>query len=147
MAVTAFLYTSAVENAFKGLIDDISAGSDLKLALLDSGHTPSQDGHTSWDDVNGDEISAGGGYTAGGMAVSGKSLSSASGVTTFDASNIVWSDSTITASYAVLYDDGPTGDTNKKLIGLIDFDGSRESVDGDFTINVHNDGVFTFDVS
>ena len=62
-------------------------------------------------------------------------------VTALDADDVTWSNSTITAAYAVVYD----ADSGK-LICLIDFDGEEESSDGDFTIEWHADGIFKLTV-
>lgn len=46
----------------------------IKAALLDSGHTPDRDTHEFFGDVDADEVPATGGYTAGGVTLSGKTI-------------------------------------------------------------------------
>jgi hypothetical protein len=110
-----------MENLCKKLIGDLSGDSTtIKVALLDSDYTPSLSTHTSYNDLT-DELSTGNGYTAGGVALSNKSLTLATGILTWDADDATWSNSTLTARYGIVYDDTTAGNTNKKLIILVDF--------------------------
>lgn len=66
--------------ALQGLMDTTAArrfdwvGDSFKVALVTSAYTPDQDLHDFRDDLGANEVS-GTGYTAGGVAVSGKTLS------------------------------------------------------------------------
>lgn len=54
----------------------------------------------------------------------------------------MWTDSTITAGYAVVYHDTGTASTST-LLTLVDFEGEQSSDAGDFTISWDASGVFT----
>lgn len=98
-AATVSLYKSARTGYFKGsfdLLDDT-----IKVMLVGSGYTFSAD-HDELADVSANEIT-GTGYTAGGAALAGKTVTEASGVVTFDASDLTWAGLTATMRYAVIY--------------------------------------------
>lgn len=84
----------------------VSGGIDLDsdtivCVLLGAGYTPNRTAHAVWSDVSAHELATGGGYTAGGQALSGKSVTHSAGTGTFDADNVAWN-GTISAKYAVL---------------------------------------------
>lgn len=112
-AGTFTLYNHVAAAIGDGSID--LDGDTFKVALLDSGYTPSGS-HSQWSDVSGDEIANGSGYTTGGAELTGVTWSQTGGVATFDSDNFVWTASggAISARYAVIYDDTSSGD---KLIG------------------------------
>lgn len=129
-------------NSFKAKIMDGTIDLEnhtIKCALVGSGYTPDIDADNEWADISGNEIS-GTGYTVGGKALEGKDVSADTtddeGV--FDADDTTWSGSTITAQYAVLYDDT---ETNDDLIGYIDFLEDKVSISGDFTIKWNSEGI------
>lgn len=141
MAVTSKFYSQFPLALCKATFPDLSAaGTSIKCALLSSSYTFDQENHDLWSEVSSNEVS-GTGYTAGGAALTNKALSEANRVTTFDADDVVWSNSTITARYAVLYEVS-TG----KLILCIDFGENMSSSGGDFTITWDASGIFTLTV-
>jgi hypothetical protein len=109
----------------------------IKCALVTNAYTPNED-HNLWSDVSDNEAS-GVSYTAGGATLAGKTVvqddDNNRGV--FDANDVIWTTSTITARYAVLYD--ITVDNN--LICLIDFGSNQSSDAKDFAIIWHADGI------
>lgn len=111
----------------------------IKIMLLTSSATPNVDVHVYIEDLEGAETS-GTGYTAGGATLANKSVSYDSGTntTTFDADNVVWSSSEITARYCVVYDD-----TSSVIIGYADFGQDKTSNGADFTVNFDASGIFT----
>lgn len=136
MSVTAHMYGQYPLNAAKKLISDLSAaGTAVKLALLDSSVAPDQDADEAWTDIT-SEIT-GTGYTAGGATLSTKTVTYASRVTTFDADDVSWTSSTITARYAVLYDS-----TGGKLILWVDFGEDKSSSNGTFKVEWASTGIF-----
>ena len=143
MAVTAKLYG----NMLKFGLDrtkDIDIDTDtIKVALCTSTYTPDQDTHEDWADIT-NEVS-GTGYVAGGATLANKALTYTAGtnVIKFDADDVTWSTSTITARYAIIYDDTPAADADKPLIGYVDFGEDKTSSGGDFTIQWNADGIFT----
>lgn len=98
--------------------------------------------------ITGTEATTGTGYTAGGQALSSVTVTT---VTTndakFDADDVTWTASggSITASYAVIYNDT---DANDPPLAFIDFDGSQSAGDTtDFKIVWNASGIFSFTVS
>jgi len=98
-AGTVTLYGAAKENIAKALID-LDTDSFV-VALLGSGYTPSVNSDDTWSDISANEIS-GTGYTAGGAALAGVTVTRSGGTVTFDANDVSWTSSTITAKYAVI---------------------------------------------
>lgn len=118
------------------------AGDTIKVALVSSSYTPNQDSHDYWDDVASNEVS-GTGYTAGGVTLTSKTLTydSASNVIVLDAADTVWASSTITARYAVIYDDAGATNSQKVLIGYVDFGSDQSSNNGNFTLTWDATGI------
>lgn len=137
MAVTAHWYDTAIrdENTGSGInwITDF-----IKVALLTSGYTPNQGTDHVFSDVSANETS-GTGYVAGGMLISSPSANLAAHVLTLDAADIVWTVSTITARYAVIYD---TTVANK-LLGYVDFGANVSSSGASFTIVWNAAGILS----
>ena len=135
---------NVVYNSFKKKIMDGSIDLDtdtIKVALVTSSYSPDKDNHDFFDDVQSYEVS-GDGYTAGGATLNNKSVTQDNtndrGV--FDADDVTWSNSTITARGAVLYKD--TGDpSTSPLICYFDFGEDKSSSNGDFTIQWNADGI------
>lgn len=139
---TTKTYGSLIAKAFNKEIDFDS--DTIKVALLSSSYTPNQDTHDYWDDVSANQVT-GTGYTAGGATLANKSVTYTSGtnVTKFDADDVSWTSSTITARYAVIYDDTPATNATKPLIAYIDFGSDQSSSSGTFSIVWDAAGIFT----
>lgn len=114
----------------------------MKIALVNA--LPDQDTVEVWDDVDGTEIT-GTGYTAGGITLANKTLGYTSGtnVTKFDADDVVWTSSTITARAAVIYDNTPASAADKLVYGFIDFGANLSSDNNEFRITFDSAGIFT----
>lgn len=134
-----------IYNSFKR--DIANGGIDLdtdtiKCALVTSSYTPDQDAHDNFDDVT-NEVS-GTGYTAGGATLASVTMTADNtgnkGV--FDAADVSWATSTITARAAVLYKSTGTASTSK-LIAYIDFGSNIVSTGGTFTITWNASGILT----
>lgn len=132
-----------IYNSFKQKIMDGSIDLDtdtIKVALVTSSYTPNQDTHEDFADVT-NEVS-GTGYTAGGAALASKAVTKDTtddeGV--FDADDVTWSSSTITARAAIVYKDTGTPATSW-LICYIDFTSDKSSSNGDFTIQWNAEGI------
>lgn len=133
----------------KALNKEVDFDSDtIKVALVSSAYTPNQDSHDYWDDVSANEVT-GTGYTAGGATLAGKSVTydSASNVVVLDANDVVWSSSTITARYAVIYDDSGATNAQKVLIGYVDFGSDQSSTNGNFTVTWDATGIVRITVA
>lgn len=146
MAVTAYWFGKAIANALGGETESESKAIDfltdtIKVMLLTSSATVSQDTWETKADVT-NEVS-GTGYTAGGATLTTKTLAYTAGTNTtaLDADDVTWSSSTITARYAVIYDDTPATDATKCLLGFVDFGEDKSSSSGDFKIQWHTDGI------
>ena len=115
----------------------------IKVALVSSSHTPNQDTHDYWDDVSANEVS-GTGYTAGGATLGSKSFTydNATNKWTFDAADVSWASSTITARYAVIYVDTGNAATST-LIAYVDFGTDQSSSAGTFSVVWDAAGIFT----
>lgn len=133
----------------KALNKEVDWDSDtIKVALVSSAYTPNQDSHDYWDDVVANEVS-GTGYTAGGQTLEGKTntYDSANNVIVLDANDVVWSGSTITARYAVVYNDSGATTAQKVLIGYVDFGSEQSSTNGNFTITWDATGIVRITVA
>ena len=135
---------SGIYNRFKAnlmnKVVDLEADT-IKVMLMDSNHTfvASELVITA---VSDNETS-GNEYTAGGKALTFKSVTEAA-TTKWDASDIVWGTAsdlaTFDANYAVLYD-ASAGASD--LICSIDFAGKESVVAGTFTIQWNANGIIT----
>lgn len=108
--------------------------------LCTSSYTPNQTTHKYKSAVT-NEVS-GAGYTAGGATLAGKTVVTTGLTFTFDANDIVWSSSTITARYAVFYIDTGTASTSS-LLCYWDFESDQISSSGNFTLTISGSGVIT----
>lgn len=148
MAVTAFVYTNAAKAFVNGTISwKASGGSAFKCALLTSSYTPDQDADEFWDDISANEVS-GDGYSAGGasMTTADPTVDTGTNETRMDANDVSWSDSTITARYAVVYYASGTPATSN-LVACINFGEDKISSTGTFTITWAATGVFKITAS
>lgn len=134
-----------IYNSFKKKIMDGSIDLDtdtIKVALVTSSYTPDQDVHDFFDDIT-NEVS-GTGYTAGGASLANKAVTqdNTNNKGVFDADDVTWSTSTITARGAVLYKSTGTASTSA-LICYIDFTSDKSSSGGNFTIQWNASGILT----
>jgi hypothetical protein len=120
----------------------------IKVALLTSSYTPNQTTHGYYSDVSAYEA-VGTGYTQGGQALAGKVLNvdTANKVVVFDANDVTWANSTITARYAVVYDDSGATASTKALIGYIDLVSDQASNNGNFVIQWDATGILRLTVA
>lgn len=120
----------------------------IKVALLTSSYTPNQDTHDYYDDVSSNEVT-GTGYTTGGATLASKTVTYDSGtnVIVLDAADVTWSSSTITARYAVVYNDSGASAGAKVLIGYVDFGSDQSSTNGNFTITWDSTGIVRITVA
>jgi hypothetical protein len=130
-------------NSFKKKIMDGSIDLDtdtIKVALVTSSYAPNQDSHDFFDDVT-DEVS-GTGYTAGGATLANKAVTqdNTDNEGVFDADDVTWSTSTITARGAVIYKSTGTASTSP-IICYIDFGSDKSSSAGNFTLQWAAEGI------
>ena len=143
MAESAKVFSKAQLNAFKKLISDLSAGgTTIKVSLHTSSFSPNQSTMDSHADLT-NEVANGNGYTTGGATLANKTCVTSGLVMTFDADDVAWANSTITARYAVIYDATPAADADKKLLAYVDFGADKSSSSGTFQITWNASGIFT----
>lgn len=143
MAVTAKVYNAAITALANKEID---WGTDtIKVSLHTSAYTPNQTTHDYFNDAT-NEVS-GTGYTAGGATLASKTEAFTGQVKQFDAADVTWATSTITARYAVVYDASPGTAATNPLICYVDFGADVVSSGGDFKITWDATGIFTVTVS
>lgn len=143
MAVTVSLYNHTA----KLFADGSNLATDTyKVKLLTAATFDAT--HTTLAATGGTEVANANGYTTGGTTLTGVAVST---VTTndakFDANDASWTASggSISASYAILYNDT---DTNDPPLAFIDFGGAQSAGDTtDFKIVWNASGIFTFTVA
>lgn len=143
MAVTAYVYGNFLKNVLSGKVVDW-INHPIKVMLCTSTYVPNQDLHQTKADVTGEVT--GTGYTAGGATLVNAAVSYVSdgNITVLDADDVTWTNATITARYAVIYDDNGATDADKLLLGYVDFGQDVSSTNGDFKIVWSANGIFRF---
>src|SRR3982751_5694470 len=99
-------YGTPIKNALDGtaLVDwDTDT---IKVALATSSYVPDQDTHDFFNDVT-NQLTTGGGYTAGGVALTGRSVvvNGATNTVRFLATAAQWTSATFTSRFAIVYKD------------------------------------------
>jgi hypothetical protein len=130
---------SGFYNSFKkALLDEtgnINLATDtFKVMLVTAAYAPDFDAHSHRSDVT-NEV-AGTGYTAGGQAITGQTVTqdNANDRGKFTATNVSWASSTITARAAVFYKVVGSAATDL-LVFYLDFGANFSSSNGPFSIN------------
>ena len=141
MAVTAKAFSIMPLDALKALITDLNnAGTTVKCGLYTNAAAPTQEmANVAAVNAACTEVE-GTGYTAGGATLTSKAVTEATRVTKFDAADVEWTESTITARYAVLYEG-----TNPLI--WVDFGENKSSESGTFKIAWNASGIFTITVA
>lgn len=133
------LYNSFKRDIMNGAIDlDTDT---INVMLVTVTYTQDIDAHTKRSDIT-NEVT-GTGYTAGGAALANKAVTADNtdneGV--FDADDLAWTTSTITARGAVLYKARGGASSADELIAYIDFAADKVSTAGTFTIAWNAEGI------
>jgi len=119
------------------------ATDSIRVILMAPEYVADTDAHMFLSSILASEIT-GVGYTTkgkvlGNVTITKQDLANNVKVT---ASDVTWANSSLSARYAVLYKD--TGDNaTSPLILCFDFTATKTSVNGDFTIQWAEDGIFT----
>lgn len=113
----------------------------IKVALVTSSYTPDQDAHEDYADIT-NEVANGNGYTTGGetLANAAVTIDDTDNEGVFDADDVTWSASTITARGAIVYKDSGVAGTSW-FICYLDFGSDQSSSSGDFTIQWNAEGI------
>lgn len=135
------VYHDFFSEIMKGTHNCGASGNVFKLALFTSTHTPNADA-TSYSDLT-NEVANGNGYTTGGYTFSAANNSvvndDANNWSTFDINeDATWSNATITARYAVLYNNTAAG---KNLVCQWDFGSDKASSNGTFKVVFNASGI------
>lgn len=119
----------------------------FRVVLLKNSYVPSQDNHTAWSDLSGEEVDDGGGYLSSGVLMANPETARAAATTAWDGDDVQWAASTITAKYAAVVHDA---DANGTLVAgdvpicYCDLDtggGDVSSVAANFDITMNVAGV------
>jgi len=153
---TFLLFDEFSESIADGRIDMDTHTFKVAFVTLQAGGTPTiaqDDAVPTWGaggttNLSSSEVSAGGGYTAGGETLTSVTWGQTAGTATFDAADLTWTSSAsgdpATIKVAVLYSDTAT---NKDCIGFWDMtaDGTTaiSLLTGDIQLNHHASGIFT----
>jgi hypothetical protein len=129
---------------------DASAKS-LFVILLSASYTGDIDAHTRYRDLSAHEISVADpgrtvGYSSGGQCLSGTPVCTVDNTNDwakFDADDITWVSSTITARYLAIVKIRAAGANkeNDNILGYIDFGSNQSSSNGNFTIQWNTNGI------
>lgn len=132
------IYTSFKRDIQNGSIDlDTDT---LKVMLVTSSYTPSA-AHAKRSDIT-NEVS-GTGYTAGGATLAGKTVTNVATAGVFDADDVSWPASSITARGAVIYKSRGGAASADELICFLDFTTDRTSSSGAFNLNFNASGIIS----
>ena len=147
--------TDAMSNQFKqDLFDGVhQPGDDYRVVLLKplASLVGSYDAASTYTNVttNGDEIAAGGGYSTGGMSLSGRASSLAAGVAYLDFADLAIASSTISAAGIMIIN----ATRSNKALGVWNLrDGSGNpatitSTNATFTVNIPRSGNGVLSIS
>lgn len=142
MAITQSMCTSFKAELMLAVHDFRATGGDtFKLALYTSSATidANTTAYTTSNEVTGTNYTAGGGtLTRLGVVTSNNNASTGTGFTDF--SDLTFSNATITARGALIYNNTPSANSNANTtltnaaVCALDFGSDKTSTDGDFTI-------------
>jgi len=146
MAANAWIvYDKAKERILKG--EAIALGTHaIRCELVTTDYTPLSTAHEYKSDIS-DNITSSAQYPSGGVLTSGIAITRSNGTITFDANDFNFSPTssvTISAKYAVLYDDSTTSECLICYSALSSATGPpAASTNGTFQIQLDASGIFT----
>jgi hypothetical protein len=132
------IYNSFFTDLSKGAIDlDTDT---FKLMLVTSAYTPTKT-HAKRSDIT-NEVT-GTGYTAGGATLANVTVTqdNTNDLAKFDADDVSWATSTITARGAVLYKARGGAASADELVKYFDFGSDQSSVGAAFTVQFNANGI------
>jgi hypothetical protein len=139
----SYFYARFLKNLLQGLINNpLDPGTAIHCALLTESYIPDRFSDDNWEDLSTYEVS-GGGYLSGGKPLENLSITREGGVTTLKSNNLAWGGLTVNTRYAVIYDNTPPLDNEKKLILYLDFTELIEIDNGTLNINWESGSVFS----
>ena len=142
MNASSYFYFMFAKNILNDLFTDLAdPATSIKVALLESGYTPDRINDENWVDVSVTEVT-GAGYSTGGKEIINKLIESTNSRTDLKADDVNWNGLTCNAKYAVVYDNTPAADVDKKLIYCITF--GEEVLLANATLNIFWDQGIVF---
>ena len=138
MATVATFAESFIEDVFKGVHNLPS--NTLKVALLNTSYSFDPETHADWSDISSYEITTSGGYSTGGITLTGVSVAATAGVISITCSkNPTWTatsgDIDSTSAAALIN----TSTSPAKIIMVIDYGATYLTTEGKmFQINLSN---------
>ena len=138
MAITTSVYNTYKSDLFSGNIDHVN--DVIKVALVTSSYSVDVDAHEFFDDIT-NEIT-GTGYTAGGVALTSKTVTTddTDNEGVFDAADASWPTATFTTRGAVVYKVGAS-DATSPLMFYINFGQDESPSAANFNVVWSSDGV------
>lgn len=128
MAISTAMCTSFKSQLMSALHDfDNPGGNTFKIALYTSSATLGAT-TTAYSATN--EVTTGGGYTAGGNTLTSVSPTTSGTTAYVDFADTTWSSSTITANGALIYN----ANSSNAAVVVLAFGSDKSSSNGDFTI-------------
>jgi hypothetical protein len=137
--MASVIYNSFKRDIMNGAIDlDTDT---INVMLVTSSYTVDIDSHTKRSDITNEVVGAG--YSSGGSALASKAVTvdNTDNEGVFDAADLAWTTSTITARGAVLYKARGGASSADELICFIDFSTDKISTVGTFTIQWAAEGI------
>lgn len=147
MAITASQFGQFLMKALNKEVKWAPSGGDTFKVSLYTGTIPAN-AQDTWvyksDIATIVEVANGNGYTTGGQALSGQTITYTVGTNTvsLDANDVTWSASTISADLALIYQDTGTASTSV-LVGYVLFGQTFASSNGDFKITWNSNGILS----
>ena len=120
------------ELLFKKIID--MDNDTFQIILMQSGFTFDRATHDTYADVSADELATAFGYTAGGIALTGSTITrdDTENTVTVTFNNAAWTAAggSIIAQGAIIFDDTVAAPVADPTVGYIDFGGATTTLDG-----------------
>lgn len=127
MAITQGICNSFKKELLDGIHNFNTGGDVFKIALYTSAASI---GPTTTQYTTAGEVATGGGYSAGGITLTGQVTTQSTGTSFVDFADASWSSSTITARGAMIYN---STDGNRAVI-VLDFGSDKSSAASTFSV-------------
>lgn len=145
MAITASgVFGLSLEKMLIDTLGQSLEAEDNNITLISDSATPNFDTHDFWDDLVANEVT-GTNWAAGGVALTGTEITLASGVLTFDATDISVASTTITNAMASVLRTSVGTNATDQLVMLHDFITAVSTSNGTFGIQWAAAGLSTLD--
>jgi hypothetical protein len=145
MPASAFTtYGAAIEAIARANLD--LDGSTFVATLHGASYTPQADVDDEWSDVSASELVTGNGYTAGGVALTSVTVTRSGATVTFDAADVSWPNSTLTAKWVVVTRRaGASLAASDRLVGFCELEtgGTVSTTNGTLSVQWNAAGLFT----